>query len=65
VTLRSIDYNIGPGVAQAIDDHDDDPRSDEIYFVTTEGHKVSRTMARDAEYVYYEEDNATRRLPFR
>jgi hypothetical protein len=58
------DYNIGPGVAQAIADAGDEPRSDEIYVVMDEGHKISRTFGRDGVYYYYEEDNRTSRTPF-
>jgi len=59
------DWNIGPGVAQAITDAGDEPRSDERYVIMDEGHRVSLTLARDAQYWYYEEDNAVKRLPFR
>ena len=58
------DYSIGPGVAQAIADAGDEPRSDEQYVILREGHKVSQTFARDAVYYYLEEDNAVRRAPF-
>jgi len=59
-----MDYNIGPGVAQAIADNGDEPRSDEQFVILEPGHKVSQTFARDAIYWYYEEDNATRRVVF-
>ena len=59
------DFNVGPGVAQAIADAGDEPRSDEQYVVLDEGHKISQTFGRDAVYWYYEEDNATKRNPFR
>lgn len=58
------DYVIGPGVAQAIQDAGDEPRSDEQYVILEQGHKVSQTFGRDAVYYYYEEDNAVKRLPF-
>jgi len=58
------DYVIGPGVAQAISDSGDEPRSDEQFIILEPGHKISQTFGRDAVYWYYEEDNATRRLPF-
>lgn len=57
-------YNIGPGVKQAIADNGDQPRSDELYRITTPGHEVSETYARDAIYFYYGEDNRVVRLPF-
>jgi hypothetical protein len=59
------DYNIGPGVQQAISDNGDEPRSDERFIILDEGHKVSLTFARDATYFWYEEDNRTNRCPFR
>jgi hypothetical protein len=59
------DWNIGVGVQQAISDAGDEPRSDEQYIVLEPGHKISQTFGRDAVYLYYEEDNATRRNPFR
>lgn len=58
------DYSVGPGVAQAIADAGDEPRSDEQYIILTEGHKISQTYGRDSVWLYYEEDNAVRRLPF-
>ena len=58
------DYNIGPGVAQAIADNGDEARSDERYGIMEEGDKVSLTLGRDAQYWYYERDNAVKRLPF-
>jgi hypothetical protein len=59
------DFNIGPGVAQAMADNGDEPRSDEMYIVFDEGIKVSNTYGRDAVYTYLQEDNAVRRTPFR
>ena len=58
-------YVIGPGVAQAIADAGDEPRSDEQFIILEPGHKVSQTIGRDALYYYVEEDNRTNRLPFR
>ena len=58
------DYNIGPGVAQKIAESGDEARSDEIYVVMDEGHKISRTFGKLAVYYYYEEDNTTNRTPF-
>lgn len=59
------DYSVGPGVQQAIADNGDEARSDEQFVILTPGSKVSQTFGRDAVYWYYEEDNATRRCPFR
>ena len=58
------DFNVGPGVAEAITDYGDEARSDERYVIMDEGHKVSLTLGRDAQYWYYEEDNRVNRLPF-
>jgi hypothetical protein len=58
------DYNICPGVAQAIADNGDEPRSDEQYVVLEPGSKISLTLARDAQYWYYEQDNRVNRLAF-
>lgn len=57
-------YSIGPGVAQAIAEAGDEPRSDEQYVILTESHKVSQTVGRDAIYYWIEEDNRVNRLPF-
>ena len=60
------DYNVGPGVQQAMADHGDEPRSSEIYIVNDPaGQRVSQTMGRDNIYYYLEADNATRVVPFR
>ena len=59
------DYVVGPGVAQAMADSGDEPRSDEQFVILEDGRKISRTYGRDAIYTYYEEDNAVKRLPFR
>ena len=58
------DFNVGPGVAQAIADNGDEARSDERYIILEEGHKVSLTFGRDAQYVWIEEDNRVNRVPF-
>ena len=58
------DYNIGPGVRQAMNDAGDEPRSDEQFVILSEGHKVSQTFGRDAVYYWLEEDNRTSRTPF-
>jgi hypothetical protein len=57
-------YTIGPGVAQAIADNGDEPRSDERYVIMDEGHKVSLTFAKLAIYYWYEEDGRVNRSPF-
>ncbi len=59
------DYVIGPGVADAIAQNGDEPRSDEQFVILEEGHKVSQTFARDAVYYWLQEDNRTQRVPFR
>lgn len=59
-----MDYVIGPGVAQAIAESGDEPRSDEQFVILEPGHKISQTFGRDGIYWYYEEDNRTQRLPF-
>jgi len=58
------DWNVGPGVAQAIADNGDEARSDEQFVLLTNGDKVSQTFARDAIYYWLERDNAVRRSPF-
>jgi hypothetical protein len=57
-------YVVGPGVAQAIADAQDEARSDEQYIVLEEGSKISQTFGRDAVYYWLQEDNAVRRVPF-
>ena len=59
------EYAVGPGVAQAMIDAGDEPRSDEQFVILTEGHKISQTYGRDAIYYWYQEDNRTQRSPFR
>jgi len=63
--MTEVVYTIGPGVQQCMTDHNDTPRSNEIYVVQVPGHTVSQTYGRDALYVWYEEDNAVQRCPFR
>ena len=58
------DYIIGPGVAQAIAENNDEARSDEQYAILIPGEKISQTFARDAIYWWYERDNAVKRQPF-
>jgi hypothetical protein len=58
------EFIVGPGVQQAIDDAGDEARSDELYIILEDGHKVSQTFARDAIYYWIEEDGAVRRSPF-
>jgi hypothetical protein len=58
------DFNIGPGVAQAIADNDDEARSDEQYIILADGDKISQTFARDAIYYWLERDNSVKRSPF-
>lgn len=59
------EYAVGPGVAQAMIDAGDEPRSDEQFVILTEGAKISQTYGRDAIYYWYQEDNRTQRSPFR
>jgi len=58
------DYSIGPGVQQAMADNGDEPRSDERYIILDEGHRISLTFGKLAQYFWYEEDNAVNRVPF-
>lgn len=58
-------FSVGPGVADAIAANGDEARSDERFILLEEGHKISLTFGRDAQYFYYQEDNAVRRTPFR
>jgi hypothetical protein len=57
-------FIIGPGIKAAMDGAGDVPRSDELQVVNTEGHKIVQAYGRDALYVYYQQDNVTKRLPF-
>jgi hypothetical protein len=59
-------YNVGQGIAQAIKDAGDEPRSNELtvdYDATTQ-RRIALVYGRDALYYYYSEDNRTNRLPF-
>jgi len=60
-----VNYNVGPGVAQAIADNGDEARSDERYLIMDEGRKISLTLGKQGQYWYYEEDNTVQRCPFR
>ena len=57
-------YIVGPGVAQAIADSGDEARSDERYIILDEGHRISLTFGKLAQYFWYEEDGRVNRLPF-
>lgn len=60
------DFSVGPGVSQAMADHGDEPRSNEVFVINSpEGQRISQTMGRDNIYYYLEADNATRVVPFR
>ena len=59
------EFVIGPGVAQAMADNNDEARSDERFLILDEGRKISLTFGRDAQYYWYEEDNRVNRSPFR
>ena len=60
------DFNVGPGIKQAMADAGDEPRSDERFIVNEpDGQKVSEAMGRDAVWYWIQEDNAVRRTPFR
>ena len=59
------DFNVGPGVQAAMSDHGDEPRSDEVFVINTEGSKISQTYGRDNIYYWLEADNALRVVPFR
>jgi hypothetical protein len=58
------EFSVGPGVAAAMADNGDEPRSDEQFIILREGHKVSMTFSTGGVYYYYEEDNRTQRCPF-
>jgi hypothetical protein len=60
------DFNVGPGVSQAMADHGDEARSDEVFIVNEPaGQKISQTYGRDNIYYWLEADNALRVVPFR
>jgi hypothetical protein len=58
------DWNIGPGVAQSIADHQDEARSDEQFVILREGDKISQTFGRDRIYYWIERDNLVKTSPF-
>jgi hypothetical protein len=58
------DFNVGPGVAVAIEQDGGEARSDERFIILDEGDKVSMTMATTGVYYWYERDNQTQRTPF-
>ena len=58
-------FAVGPGVQAAMESCGDEPRSDEMYKILTEGDRISETYGRDAVYTWLERDNAVRRSPFR
>jgi hypothetical protein len=58
------DFNVGPGVADAIAQDGGEARSDERFIILTEGSKVSMTFATTGVYYWYQEDNRTYRTPF-
>jgi hypothetical protein len=58
------EYSVGPGVAQAIADNADEPRSDEQFIILREGDKVSQTFGSQAIYWWYESENTVKRVPF-
>jgi len=60
------DFNVGPGVSQAMADHGDEARSDEVFVINApDGEKISQTYGRDNVYYWLEADNAIRVVPFR
>ena len=62
--MTSTEWVVGPGVAEAMANAGDEPRSDEQFVILQEGHKISQTFGRDAVYYWLQEDNAVRRTPF-
>jgi hypothetical protein len=58
------EWAVGPGIKAAMDDHGDEPRSNET-FENPEGERISTAYGRDAIYHWLEVDNAVRRVPFR
>lgn len=57
-------FVIGPGIANAMYEAGDEPRSDEQFIILREGDKISECFGRDAVYHYIERDNRVVRLPF-
>jgi hypothetical protein len=62
--LSMSDFMVGPGVAQALLENQDEARSDERYLILEEGNRISLTFGRDATYYWYELDNRVNRAPF-
>lgn len=58
------DFILGPGIAAAIAENNDEARSDEQYVIMREGDRVSVCYARDALYYWYESENTVKRCPF-
>jgi hypothetical protein len=58
------EYSIGPGVAQAMADAGDEPRSDEQFIILLDGDKVSQTFSNNAIYYWLERDNTVKRSTF-
>jgi hypothetical protein len=54
------EFTVGPGVQAKMDEHGDEPRSNEDFI--RDG--ISETFGRDAVYYYVAEDNVTHRVPF-
>ena len=64
VCLRMAEFTIGPGVQQALQAANDEPRSDEVYYYDATGQLAySVTQGRDAIYRWTPQDG-TKRLPF-
>jgi hypothetical protein len=59
------EYVVGPGVAAAMADHGDEPRSNENFVINEPGQKISECYGRDNIYYWLEADNAIRVVPFR
>ena len=60
------DFYLGPGIAAAMSDHGDEPRSDELFVINApDGQKISMAYGRDNIYYWLEADNAIRVVPFR
>lgn len=57
---QSDEFVIREEVRQAMAERGDEPRSNEIYVVTDEGHQISQTFARDGVYYAVFQDAAIR-----
>jgi hypothetical protein len=57
-------FSVGPGVAQALADNNDEARSDEIFVIGTPGEKISQTFGSSGIYWWYESENSVKRAPF-